>query len=266
VFSLIEQARANDVDVAFDRYPYIAYATGLTNLFPIWTLDGGTQAFLQRIQDASLRPRIEAYVRDKIAQLGSWNSVQITSTGDSLAWLRGKKLGDAARDKGIEPYDFLLQVAREDNAGTGMVGFGMSEEGTAQVLKHPLCMICSDAGASAPYGPWAKSSPHPRAYGSFPRVLGFYVRDQKLMPLETAISKMTLMPARRLKLANRGVIQPGAFADLVAFDATTVADRATFENPHQYPVGIPHVWVNGVHVIKAGEHTGALPGKPLRPV
>ena len=265
VFSMIEQARANGVDVTFDRYPYIAYATGLTNLFPIWALDGGTQAFLQRIRDPAQRPRIEAYVRDKIAQLGSWNSVQITSTGDSLAWLRGRKLGDAAKEKGMEPYEFLLDVANKDNAGTGTVGFGMSEEGTAEVLKHPLCMICSDASASAPYGPLSKSSPHPRAYGSFPRVLGHYVRAQKLMPLELAISKMTLMPARRLKFAQRGVIQPGAFADLVAFDPATVADRATFESPHQYPVGIPHVWVNGVQVIKAGEHTGALPGKPVRP-
>jgi N-acyl-D-amino-acid deacylase len=265
VFKMISEARAAGTDVTFDRYPYIAYATGLTNLFPIWSLDGGTDAFLKRIADPAQRSRIEAYVRDKIAQLGSWDAIQITSTSDSLSWLRGKRLGAAAKEKSKEPYEFLLEIASADRGGIGTVGFGMSEEGTAQILKHPLCMICSDAGARATYGPLAQGSPHPRAYGSYPRVLGKYVREQKIMSLETAINKMTLMPARRLKLAKRGLIGLGAFADLVAFDPATVADRATFENPHQYPVGIPHVWVNGAQVIRAGEHTGALAGRALRP-
>ena len=266
VFEMIEKARAAGVDVMFDRYPYIAYATGITNLYPIWALDGGNNAFLARIKDPSVLPRIEAAVRDKIVSLGSWDSVQITSTGsDELAWLRGKRLGAAAKEKNQEPFAFLLEVTLKDNARTGMVGFGMDEEGTAAVLKHPLGMICSDAGARATYGPLAQGAPHPRTYGSFPRVLGYYSRERKLMPLQTAIHKMTAMPAKRLKLAGRGVIQPGAFADLVAFDPATVADKATFENPHQYPVGIPHVWVNGVHTIRAGEQTGTLGGRPLRP-
>ncbi len=266
VFAMIEKARAAGTDVMFDRYPYIAYATGITNLFPIWALDGGTSAFLARIQDATLRPRIEAAVRDKIVSLGSWDSVQITSTGsEELAWLRGKRLGAAAKEKKQEPYAFLLEVTIKDNGRTGMVGFGMNEEGTSAILKHPLGMICSDAGARATYGPLAQGAPHPRTYGSFPRVLGYYCREHKLMPLETAIQKMTSMPATRLKLKGRGVIAPGSFADLVAFDPTTVADRATFENPHQYPVGIPHVWVNGIHTIRAGEQTGTLGGRPLKP-
>jgi len=266
VFELIGQARAAGTDVTFDRYPYIAYATGLTNLFPIWTLDGGTQAFLGRIQDPALRPRIEAAVRDKIVSLGSWDSVQITSTGsEELAWLRGRRLGAAAKEKNQEPYAFLLEITIKDNARIGTVGFGMNEEGTMAVLKHPLGMVCSDAGARATYGPLAQGAPHPRTYGSYPRVLGYYCREHKLMPLQTAIQKMTSMPARRLRLAGRGVIQPGAFADLVAFDPATVADKATFENPHQYPVGIPHVWVNGVHTIRGGEQTGELGGRPLRP-
>ncbi|HSL70152.1 MAG TPA: amidohydrolase family protein, partial [Longimicrobiales bacterium] len=266
VLATIERARAAGTDVMFDRYPYIAYATGITNLFPIWTLDGGTRAFLQRIQDPALRPRIEAAVRDKIMELGSWDAIQITSTStDELAWLRGKRLGAAAKERGKEPFAFLLEVTLADEARTGTVGFGMSEEGTALMLAHPLCMICSDAGARATYGPLAQGAPHPRTYGSFPRVLGHYCRDRKLMPLETAIHKMTGMPAKRLKLTGRGVIQPGAFADLVAFDPAAVADRATFEQPHQYPVGITHVWVNGAHVIRAGEHTGALAGRVLRP-
>jgi N-acyl-D-amino-acid deacylase len=265
VLATIEKARAGGVDVLFDRYPYIAYATGLSNLFPLWTLDGGTRAFMQRIQDAAQRPRIEAYVRDKIDELGSWDAVQITSTGDALAWARGKKLGELARARGKEPFELLLEITIADENRTGMVGFGMSEESTAQMLKHPLGMVCSDAGARATHGALAGGSPHPRSYGAFPRVLGYYCRDNKLMPLETAVHKMTLMPARRLKLTGRGIIQPNAFADLVAFDPAHVADRATFENPHQYPIGIPHVWVNGEAVIANGEHTGKLAGKVLRP-
>jgi N-acyl-D-amino-acid deacylase len=266
VLATIEQARAGGIDVLFDRYPYIAYATGLSNLFPLWTLDGGTRAFMQRIQDAAQRPRIEAYVRDKIDELGSWDAVQITSTGDALAWARGKRLGALAKARNTEPFELLLEITIADENRTGMVGFGMSEESTAQMLKHPLAMVCSDAGARATYGALAGGSPHPRTYGAFPRVLGFYCRDQKLMPLQTAVHKMTQMPARRLKLGGRGVIQPNAFADLVAFDPARVADRATFENPHQYPVGIPHVWVNGEAVIVNGEHTGRLAGRVLRSV
>jgi N-acyl-D-amino-acid deacylase len=264
VLKTIEEARNNGIDVLFDRYPYIAYATGLSNLFPLWTLDGGTPAFLQRIQDPAQRPRIEAYVRDKIDELGSWDAVQITSAGEAVSWARGKRLGQLATARGREPYELLLEITIADQNRTGMVGFGMSEESTADMLKHPLGMVCSDAGARAAYGPLAEDSPHPRTYGSFPRVLGHYCRDRKLMPLETAIHKMTLMPARRLKLKGRGVIEPNAFADLVAFDPARVADRATFEQPHQYPVGIPHVWVNGVAVIRDGEHTGELPGRVLR--
>ncbi len=266
VLKTIEEARAGGIDVLYDRYPYIAYATGLSNLFPLWTLDGGTRAFLQRIQDPAQRPRIEAYVRDKIDELGSWDAVQITATGDSLSWARGKRFGALAKERGKEPYELLLEISIADENRTGMVGFGMSEAGTGDMLKHPLGMICSDAGARATYGPLAEGSPHPRAYGSYPRVLGYYCREQKLMPLETAVHKMTLMPARRLKLEGRGIIQPNAFADLVAFDPARVADRATFEQPHQYPVGIPHVWVNGEAVIRDGEHTGALSGRVLRSV
>jgi N-acyl-D-amino-acid deacylase len=154
----------------------------------------------------------------------------------------------------------------EDHARTGMVGFGMSEENTARILKHPLGMICSDAPARAISGPLSQGTPHPRAYGSYPRVLGHYVREHKLMPLETAIHKMTGMPAARLRFAGRGMIAPGAFADVVVFDPDAVADRATFEAPHAYPAGIPYVIVNGEIVIREGEHTDARSGKIIRPV
>jgi N-acyl-D-amino-acid deacylase len=141
----------------------------------------------------------------------------------------------------------------------------MSEENVEAMLAHPLALVCSDGGARAPYGPLSEGIPHPRAYGTFPRVLGHYVRERRILPLETAIHKMTAMPAAKLRLPGRGRIEPGAFADLVAFDPATVADRATFEAPHQYPVGIPHVIVNGRFAIRDGESTGARPGRVVRP-
>src|SRR5687767_2314341 len=261
VLRLIEEAKKHGTDVMFDRYPYIAYQTGLSNLFPLWSRDGGSAEFLKRLDDPAVAPRIEAYVRDKIDELGSWDAVMVTSTGDSASFARGKRLGTLAKERGVEPYALLLEITRADQNRSGMVGFGMSEETTEPVLKHPLCMICSDGGARAT----TEGSTHPRSYGTFPRVLGYYVRERKIMPLETAIHKMTLMPARRVQLSGRGVIQAGAFAELVAFDPARVRDTATFDAPHQYPVGIPHVWVNGVQVVKDGQHTDARTGKVLRP-
>jgi N-acyl-D-amino-acid deacylase len=262
----IERARADGVDAHFDRYPYVAYSTGLSNLFPLAVRDGGTDAFLARLRDPAQRPGIERAVREKIAQLGSWDAVQITSTGsDALAWARGGRLGTLAERRGADPYELLLMLMLEDAGRPGMVGFGMSEANTAKILAHPLGMVCSDGSALAAAGPLARGSPHPRSFGSFPRVLGHYARDERVMPLETAIHKMTGMPAAKLRLAGRGRLAAGAFADIVIFDPATVADRATFENPFRYPVGIPHVVVNGEPVLRDGEHTGARPGRALRP-
>ncbi len=265
VLAMLEAAREAGVDVHYDRYPYVAYATGLSNLFPLWTRDGGTDAFLGRLDDPSLRQRIEVAVRDKIDQLGDWNSVQITSAGERIAWARGRRLGDLARERGAEPYALLLEIMRADRASTGMVGFGMDEENTARFLAHPLGMICSDGGAQATTGPRATGSPHPRSFGTFPRVLAHYVRERGDMSLETAIHKMTGMPAAKLRLAGRGTIAARAFGDVVVFDPDTVADTATFEKPHARPTGIPHVIVNGVPVLRDGEMTGARPGRAIRP-
>ena len=266
VLRMLEAARDDGVDLTFDRYPYIAYSTGLSNLFPLWSRDGGSDAFVARLQDPAQRERIEAEVRDKIEELGSWDAVQITSTGSAVAFARGKRLGALAQERGEEPMALLWRIMIEDRARPGMIGFGMSEENTARFLAHPLGMICSDAPARATQGPLSGGTPHPRAYGSYPRVLGHYVRDQKVMPLEIAIHKMTAMPAALLRFADRGRIAPDMAADLVVFDPATVADTATFERPHAYPVGIPHVIVNGEFVVREGEHTGAAPGRVLRPL
>ena len=257
---LIEQARAVGVDVHFDRYPYTAYATGLSNLYRT----GGNQACLRRLRDPESASRLEKACRDKVALLGDWNSVQISSTGASTAWARGGLLGDLARTRGVEAYALTLELLEANSGSVGMIGHGMSEENTAKILAHPLGMLCSDGGSYAPYGPLSGGSPHPRGYGSFPRLLGHYVRDSRALTLETAIHKVTQMPARKLRLQDRGIIEPGAFADLVAFDPATIADQATFDNPHQYPIGVPLVIVNGVVTLRVGEHTGDLGGRGVR--
>lgn len=261
---MIQAARQSGVDAHFDRYPYVAYATGLSNLFPAWSREGGTDAFLGRLEDPGTADRIRAFTLAKVELLGDWDSVQITSTGQSTAWARGRKLGTLARERGTEPYALALELMRADGGGVGMIGFGMSEENTARILAHPLGMVCSDGGAYAPYGPLGGGSPHPRGYGTFPRFLGHYVREARTLPLEQAIHKITGMPAAKLRLEDRGAIRVGAMADLVAFDPDRVADRATFEAPHQYPTGIRHVVVNGGVTIRDGDQTGILRGRPVR--
>ena len=264
VLDLVERARNDGVDVHFDRYPYTAYATGLSNLFPSEYRAGGSGAFLRRLRDPETAARLERACRDKVALLGDWNAVQISSTDDETAWARGRRVGDLARERGVEPYELTVQLLEANGGGVGMIGHGMSEENTAMILAHPLGMCCSDGGAYAPYGPLSVGSPHPRGYGSFPRLLGHYVRDTGAMTLASAIHKITRMPARKLRIPERGVVAEGYYADLVAFDPSTVRDTATFDDPHQYPQGIPHVVVNGVLTLRDGEHTGQLGGRGVK--
>lgn len=264
VLKLLEQAKADGVDVHFDRYPYTAYATGLSNLFPSEYRTGGNQEFLRRLRDPESANRLEKACREKVALLGDWNSVQISSTGLSTAWARGGLVGDLARARGVEAYELVIDLLETNGGNVGMIGHGMSEENTAKILAHPLGMLCSDGGSYAPYGPLSGGSPHPRGYGSFPRFLGRYVRETGALTLESAIHKVTQMPAQKLRLQDRGVIEAGAFADLVAFDPATINDQATFNDPHQYPIGIPLVIVNGVVTLRDGEHTGDLAGRAVR--
>ncbi len=262
--AMIEAARADGIDVHFDRYPYVAYATGLSNLFPAWSRDGGSAALLRRLYDPQEARRIETFARGKVALLGSWDSVQITSTGETTAWARGRRMGELAEERGLDPYALALELMRANGGSVGMIGFGMSEENTERFLAHPLGMVCSDGGAYAPYGPLGQGSPHPRGYGTFPRLLGHYVRERRALSLESAVHKVTGMPAGKLRLSDRGVVREGAVADLVAFDPDTVSDRATFQSPHQYPQGIVHVMVNGGITIRDGEQTGSLYGRSVR--
>lgn len=267
-FGRIDAARRAGLDVAFDRYPYLAYSTGLTNLFPVWSRDGGTEAFLARLADSAAAPRIRAEALAKVELIGGWNSVQITSVrADEDRGAEGQRLGDYAQSLGRDPYETATSLLRQSNGGVGMVGFAMREENLERILAHPLAMVCTDGGAFATEGPARRGSPHPRALGSFPRVLGRYVRERRALTLEDAIRKMTFLPASRVRMNDRGRLAEGLAADVVVFDPSSIADHATFEQPFQYPIGFTAIIVNGMVTIRGSEHvakTGA--GHALRPM
>lgn len=264
-FDMIEQAIEEGMDITLDRYPYIAYATTLQNLFPTRFRTGGAEAFVSRLQSPDVLPAMKQAAVDKVDMLGDWSAVLITSVGraENQDYI-GRRVSEIVARNGQDPFEFVRELLIAENGSVGMVGFGMSEEEIASVLTHPLVMVASDGGAAAVSGPLSETTPHPRYYGTFPRVLGKYCREETLFDLPTAVHKMTGLPARRLGLADRGRIDVGLVADLVVFDPDTVIDRADFMNPHQYAQGIESVLVNGAVVIDGGEHTGALPGKVLR--
>jgi N-acyl-D-amino-acid deacylase len=262
----LESARRSGLDAAFDVYPYTAYQTGLTNLFPLWSRDGGTAAFLARLDDPAVQGRVREETLAKVELIGGWNSVLISgvrAAGDSAA--QGRRLDDLARELGAEPYRLATDLLRRSDGQVGMVGFAMSEENVERALAHPLSMVCSDGGAVALDGPARRGHPHPRSLGSFPRVLGHYVRDRRVFPLAEAVHKMTGRPAARVRLADRGRIAVGMAADLVAFDPATVADRASYTDPFQYPAGIRLVVVNGAVTLRDQVRSDAGTGRGLRP-
>lgn len=265
VFRRIATARAAGVDAAFDRYPYVAYATGLTNVFPVWSRDGGTAGFFARLDDASVAPRIKHEALQKVELIGGWDNIQISSVrAVEDRDVEGKRLGTYAKSHGLDPYDVTIALLRRNRADVGILGFAMSEDNLDRILAHPLGMVCSDGGGFAIDGPTRRGSPHPRGAGSFARVLGRYVRERKVMSLGTAIRKMTSQPAERVHLKDRGRLATGYAADLVVFDAATVADTATFAQPFQYPVGIPLVIVNGVVALREGQRGAVGSGRSLR--
>jgi N-acyl-D-amino-acid deacylase len=265
VFARIEDAKKAGLDVAFDRYPYVAYQTGLTNLFPVWSRDGGTQAFLGRLRDRGVAPRIRAETLAKVELIGGWDNVLVSGARAAEdRGAEGKRLGAYAKSLGRDAYEVAVAMLERNRGNIGMVGFAMSEENLERILQHPLGMVASDGGAFALEGPARRGHPHPRGLGTFPRVLGRYVRDRKALTLAQAVHKMTGMPAQRLKLAQRGRIRTGWAADLVVFDPATVIDKATFEEPFQYPVGISSVVVNGKFVLREGTATKERAGQALR--
>jgi N-acyl-D-amino-acid deacylase len=250
------------MEVHADRYPYIAYQTGLANLFPLWSRDGGTEQFMKRLKDRSIVEKIRPDTQRKINGLGSWDSVMITSTklDEHKAYL-GKTIRQIAAQLNVDPFDFSVDFMIKENGSVGIVGFGMDEEGTETILRWKNTIVASDGGA---YSPASKSNPHPRTYGTFPRAISYYQKERNVCSLPEMIRKMTSMPAQKIGLKDRGVIAEGKWADIVLFNYAAIKDNATFLDPHQFPSGMPMVIVNGQFAVDNNKITGTLAGKVLR--
>jgi N-acyl-D-amino-acid deacylase len=274
VLARIDSARAAGIDVMADQYSYIASATSLDATIPVWALSGGRDSLLIRLRDPMTRSRIrEEMIGTGAAQRGEnmWrgadgaNGILIASTfEDSLKYLQGKRVGEIARARGRDPVETLFDILLADHSRTGAIYFSMNEQDLQAAMKTWWVAVNTDYGGVAPDGPFGDIRPHPRSYGSFTRILGRYVREQKLMTLEYAVRKMTSLATQRVGLTERGLIRPGMFADITVFDAARVLDRATFEEPHQPSTGIEYVLVNGQVVLRKGQLTDARPGRGLR--
>lgn len=267
VLKRIEQARAEGLDVTADQYPYAASSNNLTASLPVWVREGGRDKMLARLADPEARKKARAdhLKEDPFWGDGGPSRILITSVlNPELKKHEGKTIEEIAKAEGKDPYDALMDLVVADRGNTGRVTFSMSEDDVRTALKHPLVSFCTDSGARATDGPLARDKSHPRAWGSATRILGKYVREEKLLPLEEAIRKMTSLPASRVGLADRGLVRPGMAADLVAFDPLTVRDKATFAEPSQYSEGLPYVAVNGQLVVDGGRLTDARPGRPLK--
>jgi N-acyl-D-amino-acid deacylase len=267
VIGLIEKAKAAGLDVTADRYPYIAGSTGLSINFPAWSRQGTTDEFLARLKDPSLDKRLREYVAEREAKLGSWDKVVISGVvSEKNKPYEGIDVLEAARRAGKAPYEMMRDLIVEERDNVDTVIFMMIEDNLKRILAHPQVLVGSDSSVRSTEGILAQGKPHPRAFGTFPRVLGKYVREDKLFSLEAAVGKLTSAAAAKMRIEGRGTIRAGAFADLVVFNPATIADTATWSEPHKYAAGIPHVVVNGRAVVADGKHTGVLPGRVLRKI
>jgi len=272
VIRKIEAARKEGLRITADMYTYTAGATGLNAAMPPWVQEGGHDAWVKRLKD----PKIRARVIEEMSQpADDWenffqlagspeNILLVEFKSEALKPLTGKSLADVSRERGKTPAETAMDLVIEDDSRVGTIFFLMSEENVRRQIALPWMSFDSDEASLAPEGVFLKSNPHPRAYGNFARLLGRYVREEKIIPLQEAVRRLTSLPAETLGLERRGRLSPGSFADVVVFDPEKVIDRATFEEPHQFAEGMVHVFVNGVQVLDGGEHTGATPGRVLR--
>ena len=273
VIAKVEFARAEGLRITADMYTYTAGATGLDASMPPWVQEGGYKEWARRLQDPAIRKRV---FREMTTPSDEWenlflhagpeNILLIGFKADSLKPLTGKSLAAVAKMRHSTPPETAIDLVIQDGSRVEAVYFLMSEENVKKQIALPWVSFDSDAPSQAPEGVFLKSSTHPRAYGNFARLLGKYVRDEKVIPLEEAIRKLTSLPATNLGIAQRGSLQAGYYADVVVFDPEKIQDHATFENPQQYATGMVHVFVNGAQVLKGGEHTGAKPGRVVRRV
>jgi dihydroorotase/N-acyl-D-amino-acid deacylase len=267
VLRRIEQARAEGLDVSANQYPWAASSNNLDASLPLWVREGGREKLIARLQDAATRARART---DFLKENPDWSDqpgsrILITRVlTPSLKAYEGKTIAEIARAENKDPLDTLMDIVIADHAHTGRVTFSMSEDDVRTALAHPLVSMCTDSGAKAEDGIYSEEKSHPRAWGTAPRILGRYVREEKILTLEEAIRKMTSLPASRMGLADRGIIRPGMAADIVAFDPATVRERSTYADPLHYSEGIPYVSVNGTLVVDGGRITAARPGRALK--
>jgi dihydroorotase/N-acyl-D-amino-acid deacylase len=272
VIKRIEAARARGLDISADVYPYTAASTSLTACLPPWALEGGTERMLERLRDNKTRERLK---REIMTDTSEWENIYLGSGGATgvlissvvhpeLESLQGKRISEIAVEQKKDELDALFDLILADHGATSAIYFMMSEDDLRTALSAPFVSICTDSGARATDGPLSTAKGHPRGWGSYPRILSRYVRDEHLLTLEEAVRKMTGLPASRVGLKDRGVLREGAYADLTIFDPQTVRDRSTFENPNQYAEGIPFVIINGQLSVDGGQRTKALAGRVLR--
>jgi N-acyl-D-amino-acid deacylase len=272
VAAKIDSARAAGLHITTDMYNYTAGATGLDAAMPPWVQEGGYEKWAERLQDPQIRKRV---LKEMQEPARDWESLmQMTESpekilligfkNDSLKYLTGKSLAEVAEMRGTSPEETAMDLVVQDGSRVGTVYFLMSEENVKKQIALPYMSFGSDAGSMAPEGVFLKSSTHPRAYGNFARLLGKYVREEKVISLEEAVRKLTSLPASNLKIRKRGALKEGFFADLAIFDPETIRDNATYDQPQQYATGMVHVFVNGEQVLRDGEHTGARPGRVVR--
>lgn len=269
VIQKIDSARAKGLKISTDMYTYIAGATGLDASMPPWVQEGGLDMWIERLKNPKIRVRVIKEMKtdtDKWENLmraakSSDNLILVGFKNDSLKYLTGKTLTEVSKIKGKSPEETAIDLVIQDGSRVGTVYFLMDEENVKRQIKLPYMSFGSDAGTMSPEGVFLKNSTHPRAFGNFARLLGRYVRDEKLISLQEAVHRLTGLPASNLKLKKRGYLKKGFYADVVVFNPKTINDFATFENPMQYAIGVNHVWVNGTHVLNNGNHTGAFGGK-----
>ncbi len=267
----IEDARAAGLRITTDMYTYTAGATGLDAAMPTWVQAGGLEEWIKRLKDPAIRARVAAEMKQPGSDwenlyYGAGADKMILSgfKNDKLKPLTGKTLAEVAAMRGKSTEETAMDLVVEDGSRVGTVYFLMSEDNVRRQIRLPWMSFGSDAASQAPEGVFLKSGAHPRTYGNFARLLGRYVRDEKLIPLEQAVYRLTTLPATNLGIKDRGALKPGYYADVVVFDPATIGDRSTFEKPHQYSVGVRDVFVNGVAVLRDGEHSGATPGRAVR--
>ena len=265
IFRIIEEARREGVDITCDRYPYIASNTGLQAVLPSWALEGDQEVRTERLGDTKFREKVKDSIVRQHPEQGYWETIIISTVMSAKNKVyEGMNIVEASKRAGKEPFEFVMDFLIEEDMNVSANYFTMCEKNLKEIFKKPYTMIGSDSACRADYGPLGEGKPHPRAFGTFPRILSKYVREEKIMDLSLAVKKMASGPCKKIGIRERGVLQRGFYADIAIFDPENVMDKATFADPVQYPTGVAYVIVNGQVTVEEGRHTGRKSGQVLK--